>query len=283
MSEQRFKWHLKDADWVAILNVWFSVLTLLCIWPAAGWAGVISIEIRTTVKVTGDKIEVQVRGTNQGDETAHNVQIHLHLLGGRQQSQIFSAIQPGKFKTAVFEKNVSNVKPGRHPLTVRVFFHDANQYPFSALSGMTFSVVADVNPDLVIDARDVSLHGRGRLVCDVKNLGSSAREIKGRIILPRELVSKMPETSFSLAARSQKQIDFEIENFAALDGATYPLVCYFEYDEENVHHTALARPMVRIVAAKNLFSRTRWLWVGLAVILAILLSIILAGKKKRVF
>ena len=279
MSRHRFNWQLKHRDWVAILSVLFAVLTLLCIWPEEGWAGVISIEIRTTTKVTGNKIEVQVRGTNRGDETAYNVQMHLHLLGGRQQSQIFPAIQPGKFKTAVFEKNITNVKPGRYPLSVRVVFHDANQYPFSALSGMTFSVGADVNPDLVIDARDVSFHRRGRLVCDVKNLGSRAREIRGRIILPRELVSKMPQTRFSLAARSHKQIDFEIENFAALDGAVYPLVCYFEYDEENVHHTALARPMIRIVVAKNLFSRTRWLWVGLAVILAILLSIILVRRK----
>ena len=283
MSEHGFNRRLKYRDWVAIFNVCFSVLALLCIWPAAGFTGVISIEIRTTVKVTRDKIEVQVRGTNRGDETAHNVQMHLHLLGSRQQSIIFPGIQPGKFKTAVFEKNVTNVKPGRYPLTVRVVFHDTNQYPFSALSGMTFFVVADVNPDLVIDARDVSLNRRGRLVCEVKNLGSRAQEIKGRIILPRELVSKMPQTSFSLAARSHKQIDFEIENFAALDGATYPLVCYFEYDEENVHHTAMARPMVRIVAAKNLFSRTRWLWVSLAVILAILLSIILVRRKKRMF
>ncbi len=52
----------------------------------------------------------------------------------------------------LFEMPLSGTPEGRFPLTVLVDFHDANQYPFSALSGMSFFVGDDVSPNLIVKA-----------------------------------------------------------------------------------------------------------------------------------
>jgi hypothetical protein len=66
-----------------------------------------------------------------------------------------------------------------------VDFHDSNQYPFSALSGMTFSVGSDVNPDLAVLGKTFPMDKKGDLSFDIKNIGPMKSEILATLILPR--------------------------------------------------------------------------------------------------
>jgi hypothetical protein len=47
-----------------------------------------------------------------------------------------------------------------------------------------------------------------------------------------------------------------------LPGADYPVFCYFEYELENIHHTAVCKAVIKIVKDENLFRRYRWLWMA---------------------
>ena len=255
-------------------------ITLFCITPSL--AGVLKIQTQTTVQNTENQLKITVTLTNGGTDTAYNLQVHLKLLGETFDSALKPHLDPGGSSAFVFNKNAEKAKVGRYPLTVRVDFHDANQYPFSALSGMTFSVGPNVNPELAVLGQDVTIGKKGKLSLDIKNIGTDPKKILATLTLPRELSTPTPQISFHMDPRSEKQLDFEIRNFSALPGADYPVFCYFEYDHENNHHTAVCMAVIKIIEQQNLFRRYRWLWMGFAALLIIIIFILTIknrGKK----
>ena len=226
-------------------------------------------------------IRITVSLANEGTATAHNLQVHLKLLGETLDSKVRPELHPGGSSTFVFEKDTEGVKTGRYPLTVFVDFHDANQYPFSALSGMTFSVGPNVNPDLATLGKNISMDKKAALSFNIKNIGAHEKQILATLILPRELSTSTPEINFRMGPRSQKDLNFEIRNFSALPGADYPVFCYFEYDLENIHHTGVCTAIIKIIEPENLFRRYRWLWMGVAAVLIIgFLALAIRNRRK---
>ncbi len=249
-----------------LVAIWF---TLFSVTPS--FAGILKIQTQTTIETTDKRLKITVALANEGTDTAYNLQVHLNLFGTILDSALKPQLDPGGSGTFVFEKSTEGIKTGRYPLTVSVDFHDGNQYPFSALSGMTFSVGPNVNPDLAVLGKDVAINKKGKLSLDIKNIGANPKKILTTLVLPRELSTPVPQLNFQMAPRSGKTLDFEIRNFSALPGADYPVFCYFEYDLENIHHTAVATSVIKIIAPENLFRRYRWLWMVLAALLIIAL------------
>ncbi|GAH88611.1 unnamed protein product, partial [marine sediment metagenome] len=87
----------------------------------------------------------------------------------------------------------------------------------------------------------------------------------------KELSTPRPQIALQIDPRSEKTVVFEITNFSALSGAGYPVFCYFEYDSEETHYTAVARALVKIVKCENWFKRTKPFWLGAAIILGVIL------------
>ena len=262
-----------------LLTIWF---TLFSVTPS--FAGILKIQTQTTIQTTDNRLNITVALANEGTDTAYNLQVHLNLFGTMLDSALKPQLDPGGSGTFVFEKSVEGVRTGRYPLTVSVDFHDGNQYPFSALSGMTFSVGPNVNPDLAVLGKDVAMDKMGKLSLDIKNIGANPKKILATLILPRELSTPVPQQNFQMAPRSEKNLDFEIRNFSALPGADYPVFCYFEYDLANIHHTAVGTAVIKIIAPENLFRRYRWLWIGFAAILILALFALVVknrGKKEN--
>ena len=257
------------------------IVVLLCATPS--FAGVLKIKTQTTVQTTGDQLHITVTLTNEGTAIAYNLQVHLELLGKTLDSKLKPQLDPSKSSSFVFEKRAEGIKAGRYPLTVSVDFHDANQYPFSALSGMTFSAGPDVNSDLAVMGKAISMGKSGELPLNIKNMGADKKKILATLMLPRELSTPTPQIRFSMDPRSQKDLNFEIRNFSALPGADYPVFCYFEYDLENIHHTAVCSTVIKIIEPENLFRQYRWLWIGIAgiLILALLMLIIRSRMKTK--
>ena len=251
-------------------------------------AGILKIETQTTVEVSDDELNVGVTFANKGTDPAYNLQVHLDAMSDSPaltESSVIPQLNPGGSERALFKINITGIRKGRYPMTVRVDFHDANEYPFSALSGMTFHIGEAVNPNLAALTRDMTLDKRGMLRFDVKNLGLKPEKIIATLVLPKEFSSPEPKSRFEIDERSEKTVDFEIRNFSALPGASYPVFCYFEYDSEDTHHTAVARVLVTVAKDENLFRKFRWLWLTLAAILAALLVFVLIRdhrKKSRV-
>jgi len=55
-------------------------------------------------------------------------------------------------------------------------------------------------------------------------------------------------------------------------GAVYPVFCFLEYDSEDAHYTEVGDGSVRIVKAENWFRRTRFIWLGLAIVVGAILA-----------
>ena len=243
--------------------------------------GILKIQTQTTVETTESQIKITVVLANEGTATAHNLQVHLKLLGETLDSKITPQLDPGGSSTFVFEKKTEGAKTGRYPLTVFVDFHDSNQYPFSALSGMTFSVGPNVNPDLAVLGKNITMDKKQALSLNIKNIGATQKHILATLILPRELSTPTPEINFQIGPRSRKDLNFEIRNFSALPGADYPVFCYFEYDLENIHHTAVCTAVIKIIEKENPFRQYRRLWMGLAgVLILALLTLIIRSRMK---
>ena len=276
-TQSRLGRDLTRSEFSLLLILFVSIFA--CTTPAV--AGILTIETQTTVEVAADLLKVDVTFTNKGTAPAYNLQVHLNTLGLQEDSPVIPQLNPGQSDRARFERNVTEVRKGRYPMTVHVDFHDANQYPFSALSGMTFHVGADVNPNLVAQAKDITLGKNGVLRFNIKNLGFKSKKILATLVLPKEFSTPQARNSVDIEQRAEKTLDFEIGNFSALPGANYPIFCYFEYDSEDTHHTAVARCLVTIARDENLFRRFRWLWISLAAILAATLVAVIIKERKR--
>ena len=248
-----------------ILVFFFSIWIMG--WNTQAVGGVIKVETKTTVKITGDLLEVIITAKNNGTSPAHNVQTNLAVLGETLKAPVESIIKPGDSKTASFKKTIGGIKKGRYPLTVRIDFYDANQYPFSAVSGMTFHYKEDANTDLITLGKDLTMEKKGMITYDIKNLGAEPKNVKMNLVLPKELSVKEVTTDIIVDARSEKTLTFPISNFSALEGATYPVFSYFEYDVEDTHYTQVVRSQVNIVKKENLFRRFRYLWIALTIVL----------------
>ena len=260
-------------------SLWVTfIMGLLCATPS--FAGVLKIKTQTTVQITGDRIDIAVILTNEGTAIAYNLQTHVKLMGEILDSKLKPRLDPTESETFVFEKKgAEEIKAGRYPLTVSVDFHDANQYPFSALSGMTFSVGPDANSDLAVIGKNIAMGKRGELSLNIKNMGPVKKNILATLMLPKELSTPTPQISFLLPSRTEKNLNFKINNFSSLPGADYPVFCYFEYDLENIHHTAVCTAAIKIVEPENLFRQYRWLWMGLAGLLIVILLIFIIKSR----
>ena len=255
-----------------------SAIIFVCTMPAM--AGTLTIQTQSTVKVTGDTLNVTVTATNKGTSPVHNVQVHIFLQGERQKGPIKSRLDPGQSDEVLFERPLPAIQKGRYPLVVHVDFHDANQYPFSALSGMTFHYKEDVNANLISLGRDITIKKKGELRVDIRNLAFESRKVRATLFLPKEFSTPKPEIDFQIDARGEKTVSYEITNFSALSGANYPVFCSFEYEDKNTHYTAVARILVKVAKDENWFRRLRWIWIPLAGILIVILVIVLIKNRK---
>ncbi|MDZ7695544.1 MAG: CARDB domain-containing protein [Deltaproteobacteria bacterium] len=244
-------------------------------------AGILKIETKTTVQVKGGILRIRVVFTNKGSAPAYQLQVHVNVSGVEVHAPIVPQLEPGESNAVSFQRDVADLRKGRYPLVVTVDFHDANQYPFSAISGMTFFKETDVNAELIAESEEITVQDEGTLRFNIKNLSEAPREIEANLFVPKEFSASEVKQTISVDARSEKRLNFDIKNFSALPGATYPVFCFFEYDTQSAHHTALTRSVVAIEKDENMFRRFRWLWVTLAAILAVCLIVAVTKERKK--
>ena len=266
--------------------VWRFCIGFFCAWlcisvfPSVSFAGILTIETETSVQTTENQLEVTVKITNKGDEPAYNTQINLMVLDEKTQGDVKAKLDPGKTDVNTFTKTLSNIVRGRYPLTIRVDFHDANLYPFSALSGSTFFLGSDVNGDLAVIGDNVSLDKEGVLNFHIKNMGSDPINLSASLFLPKEFSAAASRKTFQIEARSENNLSFDVSNFSARDGASYPLYCSFEYDKNDIHYTTMANIFVTVKIAEGWFRSMKWVWVGAIIVLFVIICGIFILQKK---
>ena len=260
------------------LSVPIVLFTLIQVWEVQVFADTLTIETTTSVRVTDGLMTVDVTVTNKGNADARDVRVHLRCLGRRRKARIKPILKSGTSDTVTFEQTVSGARKGRYPLTIQVDFHDAKQYPFSALSGRTFSVGGDVDPDLEIIAKDIMITEKGKLRYEITNLNQEPRKIRASLVLPKELSTPKPFVDFAVAGRTKERLTFDIGHFSALN-ASYPVFCYFEFDAGDAHYTTATKAVVTVMREENWFRRTRRVWIFAGCILAVLFVVSVVKDK----
>ncbi|OGT79485.1 MAG: hypothetical protein A3H91_01645 [Gammaproteobacteria bacterium RIFCSPLOWO2_02_FULL_61_13] len=240
----------------ACLRGFCAVLpALLMVGPAS--AGHITLQIDTTSTVRDDQLQSRVTLTNQGDESAANIQVHVELQGKRDSSPIQASLGVQRSYARAFSRPIAGLSEGRHPLVVIIDYTDTNGYPLTALSFAEFIVGADNPPRIHGVIKGIELGREAELELRVKNLDSTPRALKLRLILPKEISSSQAEYQIALGASSEHTVSLPVRNFSALEGSRYQILVLVEYDEQSKHSSLVVPGIVKIVGATDLFRTYR--------------------------
>ncbi|MFA5113048.1 MAG: hypothetical protein WC529_01995 [Candidatus Margulisiibacteriota bacterium] len=245
-----------------------TVLAALLFGTLACQASFISLNTTLTSKLERGKLRVMVQVVNKGDESAFGVQAELRV-GGRtilaEKKQELPVNAAYQVKALV---PLDLQTPGSYPLILVMHYTDANQYPFSALTGQAFVYQREGVPPLFGQVKPATFAKEGRIDLLLKNSGD--REIKAttRLVIPRELTVAGDAQPLTVPARGQKSASFSLSNFSALSGSTYQVFAVAEFEDNGLHYTCLAPGTVKINESNVLVNYQAY-FIALIVILAL--------------
>ena len=233
-------------------------------------ASYIRLQTTLTTKVTDNILKVSVSAVNQGDEPAYNVQAMVQVGEKKILGQKMQELGVNRIYAAQASFNLSHKKPGEHPIVIAMHYADANLYPFSALTCQTFNYKAEDLPIEIIGSMpSTSLWKKGKVRLTLKNLGKSEKAVLTRLVAPRELTAAEEAVEISLPPRAVVHLDFEIENFSALEGSTYQVYAISEYEKSNLRQTSITPGIVKIVETRTIFGLSYNLILGLLAVLVL--------------
>lgn len=250
----------------------FSALLLALLVHGPASAGHITMKVSTTTAVRDQQLQVGVTAVNQGDESAANVQVHLEFQGRRQSSPSQLSLGVQQNLVANFSLPITGLLPGRHSLVIVTDYTDTNGYPFTALSFADFIVGEDNPPQIHGAIEAVELGREAEMVLRLKNLDSTPRNVKLRLILPKEISAAQTEHQIALAGSGEQTVRFQLRNFSALAASTYQVFAQSEYEEKGRHSSLLTPGTIKIVAASDFFGSYRAPLVAIVALLILLFA-----------
>jgi len=231
-------------------------------------AGFIAIDIRVEAAVEDKKLKASIEVTNNGNEPAYNVDVNADLKGQVFSIPLKNVLNAKEKVTGELVLEVAVDKPGLYPLIITVNSTDANQYPLSAVSVVHFSYQEKIIPRVFGSLTNSEISNKGKVVFRLKNLDSRNKKVNIRLIIPRELSVYPLQKPITLMAFSEKNLEFQITNFSALEGSVYPIYAIMEYEQNNRHYSTSAIGNVKIGAPKGGFIKSnRELLIGVIVVL----------------
>ena len=249
-----------------------SFLVLLLSTPAL--AGVLTIQVETTLETEEDRLRGTIKVTNRGDEPALDLRAEIILPGEQLQREITRKLEPKGSAFLSFDARLAGLKKGSYPLPITVIFHDAKLYPFSALSCPVFSYGAEGNQVLNCTALPANIGERGEISFTLKSSSAAARTMEAMVFLPREFHSPRPRFSLTIEPQELRTLSFEVFNSSALQGASYPVYGIIQYEIEGLHQALVIPTTLKITEKGNWFAKTRWYWL----LGGLLLGVITVGR-----
>ena len=244
-------------------------------------AGYITIKTETTVAVNDSNLKVKVVVTNEGDESAFNVQTNINENQRIQSSPIKQVLAVKENFEYEANYSLTQTKHGRYPLIINVDYTDANQYPFSALTGTYYSFGSDTVSKVFGSANDIRLTRYTTLPVKLKNIDEEPKEVLVRLIVPKESSVQEKVKKVTIQPRSEVNTIFNISNFSALPGSRYQVFFILEYEDENKHYSNVIPCSIHVDASKGFFKRYKWYIIAGSSVIFIVLIVFQFIPRKR--
>ena len=257
--------------------------TLALLRPAGAAAGSISISTEVVATARDRTLAVTLNVTNSGDEAAMSVAAQAEFGGASARAEPRPSLRPGERMEATLELPRTQASPGQWPLVTRVDYADAKGYPFQALQVAVVSVMASPSLVAIVDVDAQPVAGSSALLSRatvhvLKSLSDAPRQVRVRLVSPRELEMDPAATTLALAPWGEAAVDAKVVNRAARAGSRYPVFVTAEYDDEGVHHTAVGQAGASIVDGGGLRAHGLLL---LAAVLVVVWLALLAWRRFR--
>ena len=252
------------------------LLAAACALAAPAAAGTISITISQGVAVSADKLMVNLKVGNSGDEAALSVTPSLRFGDQVVRGKGKESLAPNTSFEETLTLPVGSLGEGRWPYRIAVDYTDQNQYPFQALQTQAILVGNPPPAKIAVPAiKSDDIAGSGTLTLTVKNLTADPHTARVSVFVPEGLEATDPVREVKLEGWKEQVLEVPVTNRTALAGSRYPVFVAVEYDDGSVHQAAVAQGMVSVIEVQSFFSRNgRLLWIGAGVLIALWLGIV---------
>lgn len=242
---------LKIQRYIAKRYLSFAFCLLIFALSSTAFASYISLNTSLGTKVTEKELDVYVSVVNKGDEPAHNVQAEIRLAGKKYYGKKVSQLGIDQKYQVMRELPLKVKRPGNYPLILAMHYTDANQYPFSALTGKTFSYKSGDRPSEIFGRMGaVTFWKTGRIKLILRNSSDTELKVFTYLETPREISVTSPKQALVIPALSERSLSFDLKNFSALSGSNYQIFAVSEYNKAGIHQTCITPGMVKIVEKK---------------------------------
>ena len=259
------------------------LIVAACALAAPAEAGTISITISQGVAVSADKLMVNLKVGNSGDEAALSVTPSLRFGDQVVRGKGKESLAPNTSFEETLTLPVGSLGEGRWPYRIAVDYTDQNQYPFQALQTQAINVGSPPPAKVVVPTiKSADIAGSGTLTLTVKNLTADPRTARVSVFVPEGLEATDPVREVKLDGWKEQDLTVPITNRSALAGSRYPVFVVAEYDAGAVHESAVAQGLVSVIEVQSFFSRnTRFLWIGAGVLVVLWLAIVVMRSAGR--
>ena len=248
------------------------VVVLLASFASASY---ITMQTIAETNSTGGTINV----TNNGDESAYQVQIISEILDNTYKSEIKSELKVGETFSTKLPIDLSNKKAGTYPLLVTIQYQDANGYLFSALLSRLIENNVPGRSEIVVDLQDAEIKGSVKVPVKVTNFGEQSRDVQLFLFMSGEFSVKDNNRSVSVGPKSHEDVIFTVDNFAARSGSTYAFSAIAEYDSQDGHYGAVDSGGMRVLEKKSQLFDKKMIIIALVVI--VIIFVVLQFKRKK--
>ena len=256
---------------------YFTAIIVLMVVFLASFVSASYITMQTTAETnsTGGKINV----TNNGDESAYQVQIISEILGNTYKSEIKNELKVGETFTTKLPINLSKNSAGTYPLLVTIHYQDANGYLFSALLSRLVENNAQSRSEIVLELNDAEIKDSVKVPVKITNFGEQSREVQLTLFMSGEFNVKDNNRSISVEPKSHKEVIFNVENFAARVGSVYSFFAVAEYDSQDGHHGTIDSGGMKVLEKKSQIFDKKTIIIALALI--VLIFGVMQFKRKK--
>lgn len=226
----------------AVALVLFLMATIVASPVLAG------VQLETSISdalATTTKVRLGV--VNTGDENAIEIRPLVVFRGKEVEPDLVDLLVPGARYAWELDFPLADAA-GAFPITAWIRYRDGYGEYFNVPIVHLVGTPGYGGDEVAIDLEATPIGDVGHVKVRLRN--PSAAAVAGRLVvlLPDNLGIEPKSQPAEVPAGAETDVPLVLQNVSATEGSNYPIQVLFEYDAGGVHHTALGRVMVPVVA-----------------------------------